>query len=213
MSDISCSICITIFCAFFTVVQSFKQNFSFCFHFLLQFLFFFLVSNCSLFHFKFFWFDFVCVMVSIVLFEFCISFFLFSRSSFWRTINESTRCRSTYHFDKYYEIIKYHYILIIIRPCADILLVLRYTDCLVSSKIIHVYIKVRQSVCVRVCDCDCMRFSVVILFYTIYTIRFVCSTEFETYVFNSTIVYFIIPSFSELFSVQNTEPNRLWLQV
>lgn len=55
-------------------------------------------------------------------FPLTICSFILSRSSLWRS-NESTRCRSTYHFDKYNENTKYHYILIIVRPCADVLFV------------------------------------------------------------------------------------------
>lgn len=58
-----------------------------------------------------------------LLFSCSIYVCFFFCSSFWR-LNEYTRCCSTYHFDEYNEISKYHYISIIIRPCADVLFVL-----------------------------------------------------------------------------------------
>lgn len=99
------------------------------------------------------------------------------------TYKDSTRYCSTYHFDKYIGIFKHQYISIFIRPCTDVLFVLRFPAVLFQRNK-NSFMCLWMYLCVRVCD-----------WYAILWC-FICSTDCKTYVFNNRIAYFLIFCFN-----------------
>lgn len=147
----------------FTLFTSFRVQFSCFWAFLMNHRFFFSKQRS-------------------VYFKLAILTYVFLYLLIILTYKDSTRYCSTYHFDKYNEIFKHQYISIFIRPCRDVLFVLRFPSILFQTNK-NSFMCFWMYLCVRVCEWYAVLWC------------FICSTDCKTYVFNDRIVYFLIYCF------------------